>query len=102
MPSPRPNDFTTGDTSVAPYVGQRENYYAWTWGDALFIVLDPYWYTTRKPDSLNGWRWTLGKGQYDWLRSTLEKSDAKFTFVFAHQHIGGDAKGRGGAEDANK
>lgn len=102
MLNPRPNDFYTGDTSVAQFVGQRENYYAWTWGDALFIVLDPYWYTMRKPDSLNGWRWSLGKGQYDWLRATLEKSDAKFKFVFAHQIIGGDANGRGGVEYADK
>ncbi|MFM7774668.1 MAG: FlgD immunoglobulin-like domain containing protein [Candidatus Kapaibacterium sp.] len=102
FPNPRPNGFYTGDTISAPFVGRRENYYAWTWGDALFIVLDPYWYTTRKPDSLNGWRWTLGKGQYDWLKATLENSEAKFTFVFAHQIIGGDANGRGGVEYADR
>ena len=26
-----------------------QDYYAWTWGDALFVVIDPYWYTTTKP-----------------------------------------------------
>ena len=82
--------------------GQRENYYAWQWGDALFIVIDPYWYTKTKPDSLNGWRWTLGKVQYDWLKETLEKSDAKFKFVFSHQIVGGDPDGRGGVEFANR
>ncbi|MFN5867441.1 MAG: FlgD immunoglobulin-like domain containing protein [Candidatus Kapaibacterium sp.] len=102
MLNPFPNDVYTGDTTMVPYVGKRGDYYAWTWGEALFIVLDPYWYTPRKPDSLNGWRWTLGKVQYDWLRATLEKSDAKFKFVFAHQLIGGDANGRGGVEYANK
>ena len=102
MLNPAPNAFYTGDTSKPDFTGQRENYYAWTWGDALFIVLDPYWYTQRKPDSLNGWRWTLGKAQYDWLTNTLRKSDSKFKFVFAHQIIGGDANGRGGVEYADK
>ncbi len=101
FPNPAPNDFYTGDTIVHPFVGQRENYYAWHWGDALFIVLDPYWYTSPKPDSLHGWRWTLGKVQYDWLKRTLEANSSPFTFVFAHQIIGGDPNGRGGVEFAN-
>lgn len=96
--NPAPNEFYTGDTINHPFVGQRENYYAWTWGDALFIVLDPYWYTSPKPDSLTGWRWTLGETQYNWLRSTLENSQANFKFVFSHQIVGGDAEGRGGSE----
>lgn len=100
--NPVPDGFYTGDESVQPFVGQRENYYAWHWGDALFIVLDPYWYTPTKPDSLNGWRWTLGKTQYDWLKKTLETSPAAFKFVFAHQLIGGDPLGRGGIEFADK
>ena len=99
--NPQPNQFYTGDTTHHPYVGQRENYYAWEWGDALFIVIDPYWYTKTKPDSLNGWRWTLGKTQYDWLKQTLEQSSAKFKFVFSHQIVGGDPDGRGGVEYAD-
>ena len=100
--NPAPNGFYTGDTIVHPFVGQRENYYAWAWGDAQFIVLDPYWYTKPKPDSLNGWRWSLGKVQYDWLKATLEKSNSKFKFVFAHQLVGGDPDGRGGVEYAER
>lgn len=100
--NPFPNEFYTGDTMNHPFVAQRENYYAWHWGDALFVVLDPYWYTATKPDSLNGWRWTLGKRQYDWLRTTLENSRAKYKFVFSHQLIGGDPDGRGGVEFANR
>lgn len=99
--NPAPNEFYTGDTISHSYVGQRENYYAWKWGDALLIVLDPYWYTSPKPDSLNGWRWTLGKTQYDWLKKTLEQDNSKFKFVFAHQIIGGDPDGRGGVEFAD-
>ncbi|MBL7806171.1 MAG: metallophosphoesterase [Saprospiraceae bacterium] len=100
--NPSPDGFFTGDETNHPFVGQRENYYAWHWGDALFVVLDPYWYTPQKPDSLNGWRWTLGKTQYDWLKNTLEGSPATFKFVFAHQLVGGDALGRGGIEFADK
>ena len=100
--NPYPNNFYSGDTAHYNYVGQRGSYYAWNWGDALFIVLDPYWFTTTKPDSLHGWRWTLGKPQYDWLKSTLENSTAKFKFVFAHHIIGGDPDGRGGVEYADK
>ena len=74
--NPTPDNFYTGDTSHQPMIGQRGNYFAWTWGDALFIVLDPYYYTNPKPDSLHGWHWSLGKTQYDWLRSTLESSKA--------------------------
>jgi predicted phosphodiesterase len=99
--NPYPDSFYTGDTLNAQYIGQRGNYYAWQWGDALFIVLDPYWYTTKKPDSLSGWNWTLGQQQYNWLRSTLENKKAAYTFIFAHQIIGGDPDGRGGVEYAS-
>lgn len=99
--NPAPDNFYTGDTTNNAFVGQRENYYAWQWGDALFIVLDPYWYTNPKPDSLHGWRWTLGKAQYDWLKATLEGSTATYKFVFSHQIIGGDPDGRGGVEVAD-
>ncbi|NBU04812.1 MAG: T9SS C-terminal target domain-containing protein [Sphingobacteriia bacterium] len=99
--NPFPNTFYTGDTTHNNYIGQRENYYAWQWGDALFIVLDPYWYTNPKPTATTGWRWTLGKTQYDWLKTTLENSTATYKFVFSHQIIGGDPDGRGGVEFAD-
>lgn len=96
--NPVPDNFYTGDTTHYNFVGQREAYYAWTWGDALFVVLDPYWFTSIKPDSLTCWRWTLGKEQYDWLKNTLENSTSKFKFVFAHQLVGANREARGGAE----
>ena len=101
FPNPYPDGFYTGDTITHNFVGRRQNYYAWTWGDALFIVLDPYWYTSPKPDAAHGWYWSLGKVQYDWLRKTLESSKSKFKFVFAHQIIGGTPEGRGGYEVAD-
>jgi hypothetical protein len=99
--NPIPGNFFSGDTSNQEFVGQRENYYSWKWGDALFIVIDPYWYTNVKPDSLHGWRWTLGKPQYDWLKTTLENDNSKYKFVFSHQIVGGDPDGRGGVEFAD-
>lgn len=93
--------FYTGDTTNHNYVGLRENYYSWQWGDALFIVLDPYWYTSPKPTATTGWRWTLGQAQYNWLKNTLSTSTATFKFVFSHQIVGGDADGRGGVEFAD-
>lgn len=101
FPNPVPDNFYSGDTVSYQNVGVRQANYAWTWGDALFIVLDPYWFTNPKPDSLTGWRWTLGKQQYDWLKTTLEKSNATYKFVFSHQIIGGDPEGRGGVEYAH-
>lgn len=100
--NPTPDSFYTGDTITHNFVGKRANYYAWTWGDAMFVVLDPYWYTTTKPDSLNGWRWTLGRTQYNWLKTTLEKSNSTYKFVFSHQLVGGDPDGRGGVEFADR
>lgn len=100
--NPAPDNFYTGDTTNYAFVGQRESFYAWKWGEALFIVIDPYWATSPKPDSLNGWRWTLGKTQYDWLKRTLENNPATYKFVFAHQIVGGTPDGRGGTEVANR
>lgn len=94
-PNPFPNDFYTGNTTVEPWgIGHPENYYAYTWGDALFVVLDVYrdCDVNEKPKN---WEWTLGKDQYDWFRKTLETSKAPLKFVFAHHNRG---QGRGGIE----
>lgn len=97
-PNPYPNTFYSGDTIPENHVGLRENYYAWEWGDALFMVIDPYWYTTVKPD----WGWTLGAAQYNWFQQVITSSHAKFKFVFCHQLVGGNGNdGRGGTEFAH-
>lgn len=97
-PNPFPNSFYSGNSKPEEFVGLRENYYAWEWGDALMVVLDPYWYTMNKP----GWGWTLGVDQYNWFKNTLAASKAKFKFVFCHNLVGGNGTdARGGAEFAN-
>lgn len=100
FPNPVPDGFYTGNATPHPQAGLLENYYAWEWGDALFIALDQFWYSERggKGEGDN-WGRTLGKEQYEWLRRTLETSKAKFTFVFTHHLVGGATpEGRGGVE----
>ena len=100
FPNPVPDGFYAGNATKDPLAGMLQDYYAWEWGDALFVVLDPYWHSTgRRGDDC--WGLTLGHEQYDWLRKTLESSKAKFKFVFIHQLVGGiDKQGRGGTEAA--
>ena len=108
-PNPVPDDFYSGNTDDREFTGLLEDYYAWEWGDALFVVIDPYAYTFVKPHSVQGgpgsennWDWTHGFEQYEWFRTTLENSDATFKFVFAHQVTGGTITyGRGGIEAAS-
>jgi len=101
FPNPMPNDFYTGNPTPDKNVGALQDYYAWEWGDALFIVLDPYWFTPPQRGTTDNWNRTLGDAQYQWLKKTLETSHAKWKFVFIHQLVGGlDKDGRGGVEVA--
>jgi hypothetical protein len=92
-PNPSPNSFYSGNMDNEPYsIGSPENYYAWTWGDALYVVLDVYRYQNVNSDKPQNWDWSLGLKQYTWLKNTLETSTAKYKFVFAH-HIRGQGRG---------
>ena len=94
-PNPIPDNFYSGNTVSENFVGLRQNYYAFEWGNCLFMVLDPYWYTKSKP----GWGWTLGTDQYNWFKNTISASKAKFKFIFCHQLVGGNGNdARGGTE----
>jgi hypothetical protein len=118
FPNPVPDAFYSGNTDPYSYLSGdhlREDYYAWTWGDALFVVIDPYWYTYTKPfignagggetsdvGSGDRWDWTLGLQQFNWLKQTLETSHAEYKFVFDHHPVGGaEDYVRGGAGPAN-
>ena len=136
FPMPAPDNFFSGDKTVVDGVGLLRDYYAWEWGDALFVTLDPYWHSSSPVDNAAGvlvaedqgsnaktggnkkgqakastspapapaggngktsnlWSIGLGDEQYFWLKSTLEKSKAKYKFVFAHHVMG---TGRGAVE----
>ena len=100
FPNPVPSAFYSGDSFTEPFVGERASWYAWHWGDALFIVLDPYWKSATQA-SKDGWNLTLGERQYQWLATTLAASTAKYKFVFVHNLVGGlDGQMRGGVEAA--
>jgi len=102
---PAPDGFYTGNNESVPFIGLLRNYFSWTWGDALFVVIDPYWSSPVAVDNTFGnatkrsnlWDVTHGDAQYQWLKSTLEQSKAKYKFVFAHHVMG---TGRGGVEFA--
>jgi hypothetical protein len=120
IPVPIPDDFYTGNTDPLdePIGGDtyHEDYYAWEWGDALFVVLDPFHYSLTWPDDFgegyggegqdgevsgDRWDWSLGIEQYLWLKDTLENSNAKYKFVFSHHVTGGSTPyARGGISAA--
>ena len=115
--NPVSNGFYTGDTTNHSGLGVdgdglRETYYAWEWGDALFVVIDPFWNTTSRPHNIvqgadpvettvsgDRWDWTLGLTQYLWLEQTLASSSNPYTFIFTHHLVGGTGGyGRGGGQ----
>ena len=89
-----------GYPTIAASDGLLRDYYAFTWGDALFVTVDPYWHSdAQSPDTPlydgdkeQAWVATMGDEQYAWLKRTLEQSTAKWKFVFAH-HVNGTGRG---------
>ena len=88
LPSPGRETYPEGGS---PF----EDYYAFTWGDALFVVLNVFTYTPSchllsfepgLPDD-----WTLGQTQLEWLRRTLANSRSKWKFLLIHHPVGGNA-----------
>jgi len=84
--NPASGGIYSSNPDTFPTVGQLTNYYGWLWGNSLFVVLDPYWYTPMVNKS--PWQWTLGKSQYEWVYGILG-SPASLKFIFMHQYVGG-------------
>jgi hypothetical protein len=113
-PMPAPDGFYSGDTVPLKSIGPLRDYYAWTWGDALFVLLDCYWHSPARVDNefhdgggkqggggnkdRDWWGITLGDAQYHWFKRTLEQSKAKYKFVLAHHVLG---TGRGGIDECD-
>ena len=98
-PNPVPDNFYTGDAMRHSEASLLQDYYAWEWGDALFFVLDPFWFTPPPRGQRDNWNHTLGVEQYQWLKHTLDNSRARFKFIFIHHLVGGlDNQCRGGVE----
>ncbi len=105
FPAPVNGGIYSGNQQKHPVLGELQDYYTWTWGDATHIVLDPFWYTTVRGrgngPSEDNWSRTLGKNQYDWLSATLAASKSKYIFVYIHHLVGGRGRdARGGVESA--
>jgi len=112
FPMPAPDGFYTGNPETVKSIGHLKDYYAWTWGDALFVVLDNYWHSPSRVDNplhegpgahggnkdRDWWGITLGDAQYHWFKQTLEQSKAEYKFVFAHHVLG---TGRGGVDECD-
>ena len=104
LPGPLANTYAEGGSASG-------DYYAFTWGDALFIVLNVMTYTptchlqgasSGTPDD-----WTLGADQLAWLEDTLAHATSRWRFTFIHHTVGGNggndidtAYGRGGGRAA--
>lgn len=105
LPGPNPDTYPAGGSAT-------EDYYAFVWGDALFIMLNVMSYTPtcHLLDSDSGLPddWTLGPEQLAWLQRTLAGATAKWRFTFIHHPVGGaagdfadSAYGRGGGQAAH-
>lgn len=77
-----------------------QNYFAWSWGDALFVVIDVHRYTRidqappTEPD-----HWSLGEAQWAWLERVLASSNKRWKLVLAHHVLGGYRWGVRGDEE---
>ena len=97
------------NTTYSQGGGQHEDYYAFTWGNALFVVLNVISYTPVDPsaDGNSADNWTLGTAQLEWLNETLQNSTEPWKFIMIHHTVGGNwttdigtEYGRGGGRAA--
>jgi len=79
--------YSHGVASLNP---DYKTFFAWEWGDALCIALDPYLYTTEYPTHCDGVKpvFTLGDAQKNWLLDLLNNDHHNWIFIFIHQHGG--------------
>ncbi|HMB68566.1 MAG TPA: metallophosphoesterase family protein, partial [bacterium] len=109
FPPPLPDAFVSGNDVSYPNLGLPGNYFAFDIGSVRLRALDPFLFSTTRPHnghgetggSLNGWDWTLGQQQYDWLRDDLIAHPSTFSVVGIHHltscYAGpGQYYGRGG------
>lgn len=105
VPGPCPRSYPEGGSPDG-------GYYAFTWGDVLFVTLHVtgYTLTNHAMQSREGKvdDWTLGDRQLAWLTECLKNSHARWKLIFGHHTVGGRAGddlnsryGRGGARAAH-
>ncbi len=105
------------DHTTYPQGGSAgQDYYAFTWGPAQFVILNVQGYTKAsspltlptQSDVGKVEDWTLGRAQLAWLERTLKESTQPYKFLCIHHVVGGNAGnphdtlyGRGGARAAH-
>jgi hypothetical protein len=54
FPLPATNDFYSADKDTVEHIGLLKDYYSFEWGNALFVVIDPYWHSDSAVDNRAG------------------------------------------------
>ncbi len=108
LPNPDQHTYPQGGSA-------GQDYYAFTWGPVLFVVLNVQGYTKASTplvlpaegDVTLVEDWTLGPTQLGWLEATLKASSHPYKFLCIHHAVAGNAGnpadtlyGRGGARAA--
>jgi len=110
LPAPNHQTYPQGGS-------EGEDYYAFSWGDALYIMLNiqtyskpsaPEKFPTLMADVNRIEEWTLGEKQMSWFEKTLKNATERYRFVCVHHPAGGNAGddlntlyGRGGSRAWN-
>jgi len=110
LPNPNHRTYPQGGS-------EREDYYAFSWGDVLYVMLNVQTYSKpSQPEKLTSPMadvtriddWTIGAPQMAWLEKTLRTATERFRFVCMHHPAGGNAGdasntlyGRGGSRAWN-
>ena len=95
VPNPDGTTYPQGGSTDADY---NQGYFAFEWGDALFVVLDVIKYKDKPAVELSPARFHIGEAQLLWLSSVLQGSSKRWKFIFTHHLFGGgNTYSRGGA-----
>lgn len=113
FPPPLPDSFFAGNTEPYPDLGVPGDYFAFDVGRLRIRALDPFLFSETRPHngheetggSLDGWDWTIGQAQCDWLYDDLANHPTPFSLLAIHHLTSCYAMpafyyGRGGVEVA--
>jgi hypothetical protein len=94
VPNPDGTTYPQGGSMDADY---NQGYFAFEWGNALFVVVDVIKYKDSNKVNPSPARFHIGEAQLLWLTSVLQTSTQRWKFIFMHHLFGGgNSYGRGG------
>ena len=95
VPNPDGTTYPQGGSMDSDY---NQGYFAFEWGDALFVIMDVIKYKERKGKKHSPARFHIGEAQLLWLTTVLQNSTQRWKFIFTHHLFGGaNTYGRGGS-----